>query len=364
MTVKKKSNPFTNGRSSEAALSKQRSKPIGTPRGPESSQSQGLAHTGVTSSGSGPSQIALEQRMYCNDPAQVQQWAANSATGFNPFEDLSGQEHYSASYGSAPMMARTDSQLPRSFPMSRSSVSPVSLQQPTQDFGAAPGIDYNNFYTCSTGAATGLEAGLNIQQAPSYGSIVDFAPSQYNHDAWSYPTPTPDDMLYANYAAIPNTTMEGQSHNTCFQPTWPQMSCPSGDESLNTGINYAPNPMSGSPLSAVDPSVSSSYSQNSFVGPEPDTPISQAIQEGTWSPDRDNGCFQGFNIGESMQFSSPVDYADHNGDGPRLVLLSDRFPRHALTSHQHPESWSAISPYTSLQHVGPRRGHQSGVHGS
>jgi len=319
MTLRKKSNPFTTGQSSEAALSKQRSKPIRTSRGQDTSTSQGHAYNGVTSSWNGHPRIATEQKMYCNDPTQVQQWAADSATGFVPLEDSLNEDHYSASYGSASSMARTNSQLPGSFPMSRSPVSHIALQPSAQDFGTSPGIDYSNLYNCSTGTATGFEGCLNLQHVPTHGSNTDFATSQYHPDAWSYPTPSSDDIVYANYPTIPETLLEGQGNDACYQPIWPQMSCPSGFDPLNAVGACAPITMSGSPLSAVDPSVSSSFSQNSFVGPEPDTPVSQAVQERTWSPDQDNGCFQGFSIGESMHFSATADYANQRGDGLRLV---------------------------------------------
>lgn len=321
MTLRKKSNPFPTGQSSEAALSKQRSKPTRTSRGQDSSTSQEHALNGVTSTWNGHLRIATEQKMYCNDPTQVQQWAADSATGFVPVEDSLNQDLYSASYGSAPSMARTNSQLPGSFPMSRSPVSHVALQPSAQGFGIAPEIDYNNLYNCSTGTGTGFENIINLQQAPAYGINTDFATSHYHPDTWSYPTPSSDDIVYANYPTIPDTTLEGKGNDACFQPTWPQMPCPGGFDPLSAVGICAPIPMSGSPQSAVDPSVSSSLSQNSFVGPEPVTPVSQAIRERTWSPDQDNGSFQGFSIGEPVLFSATAEFANHRGDGLRLVDL-------------------------------------------
>lgn len=320
MALRKKSNPFTTRQPSEVALSKQRSKPTRTARGQDPSTCQGHALNGVTPSWNVQLRIATEQKMYCNDPTQVQQWAADSATGFVPLEDPLSQDLYSASYGSAPSMARTNSQLPGSFLMSRSPVSHVALQPPAQNFGATPETDYSNFYNCSTSTGTGFENIANMQQAPAYGINIDFASSQYHPDAWSYPTPSSDDIAYANYPTVPENTLEGKGKDACFQPTWPRMSCPGGFEPLSAvGIN-APIAISGSPQSLDDPSVSSSFSQNSFVGPEPDTPVSQVIQERTWSPDQDNGCFQGFSIGEPVHFSATADYANHCGDGLRLVV--------------------------------------------
>ena len=318
MTVKK-SNHCANGRPGETASNKQRPKATTSSRGQEPMPSQGRLKTGMTSSGVGSSLTALEERMYCNDPEQVQQWAANSAANITSFEDPASQESYSISYGSAAVMARSNSYPPGSFPMSCSSVSHVSLQQSTPEFGNGPETGYNDLHACNAGASSGLGAGLNLQQAPGYGGNIDSTRLQYLPDALFYPTSSVDTMLYTGYAAIPETVTEGQGHNVCFQPDWPQMSCSNRDEAVNTGAAFQSNPISGSPLSAIDPSVSSSYSQNSLIGPEPDTPVSQAIQEGKWSPDLENPCFQGFNIGESMHYSPPADYTDQLGDGLRLV---------------------------------------------
>lgn len=316
MTVKK-STPFTSGRSGEAAPNKPRIKPTTTSRKQDHSQGQGYHHTGVVSSGAGLSKTTREERMYCNDPAQVQQWAADSAAKATGFLDPLSQDHCSNIYGEAPVMTSTSSQLPGSFPMSHSYDSRTSAQPSVPDFETLPGMDHNNL--CSIGSTTGLEAALDMQQAPEYGSNFDFTTSQYIPDIWSYPTPSTDSAIYTNFAPVPDSMLDVQGSNPCFQPSWPQMSCSTGDESFHGSVAYTTNPVSESPLSAVDPSVSSSYSQNSFAGPEPDTPISQAIQEGKWSPDLDNGCFQGFSVGESMQFATAMDYNDQLNDGLRSV---------------------------------------------
>ena len=316
MTLKKKSTPFTNGRCSDPASIKQRSKPTAISRKQDPSLSQGYIHTGMASSGVGPSKVAGEEKMYCNDPAQVQQWAADSAAEAASFQDIIPQELYSTSYGDAPLMTRTSSQPLGSFPMSRSPGSCFPVQQPVLEY--AQGMDHNGL--CNTDPTTGLETALNLPlpQVPEYGGHIDFSSTQCLPDAWSYSAPPTDSPMYANYTPMPDAILDAQG-NVNLQPTWPQISCSAGEELLNASVAYPSNLLSGSPVSAVDPSVSSSYSQNSFVGPEPDTPISQAIQDGKWSPDLETGCFQGFSLSDPMHFSTPLEYSDQFTDGQRLV---------------------------------------------
>ena len=306
-------------RSNEAASNKQRFRPAtgSKVRGPHV---HGNAHTGAGVTRNGPIHGTTEQKLYFNDPAQVQQWAANSATAFASPEDLVGQDQYKTGYGDAPLMTRTDS-LPGSFPMSRSSASRVPVQQAANSgLGAIPGLNYNDLCPPGSQVSTGLHTGLQFQQAAAFETNMDARAGQYYQEALSYPTPASEDMVvFPNYAATP-TAMEGQSNNACFDPSqWPQMPCASSDETINAGLPCASSSMTWSPLSAVDPSLSSSYSHNSLLGPEPDTPVSQAAQDGIWSADQDNTHFPNFNLDESLQYQPSLSYKEQRTDGLRLV---------------------------------------------
>ena len=315
MTIKKKSNPLSGAKSNQAASNKQRSRPaaVSKVRG-----SHGNAHTGAGVSHSGSIHGATEQKMYFNDPAQVQQWAASSATGFGSMEDLVSQDQYYTGFGDAHVMTRTDS-FPGSFPMSRSSVARIPMQQAVNGLSAVPGMNFNDLCPSGTQVSNGLHSGIHLQQTSSFESNMDTRAGQYHHDAWSYPTPTSDDMVLPNFAPTP-TTMEGHGNNACFDPSWPQASCSPSDEILNAGLPCTSKAMTWSPLSAVDPSLSSSYSHNSLLGPEPDTPVSQAIQDGIWSSDQDNARFPNFSLDESMQIPPSLQYNnEQHSDGLRLV---------------------------------------------
>lgn len=329
MTVRKKSAPFNGAKSNEAASNKQRSRPAAVSK-VRGSHGHGNAHTGAGVSHNGSIHGTTEQKMYFNDPAQVQQWAASSATGFASMEDLVGQDQYYTGFGDAPVMTRTDS-FPGSFPMSRSSVAHIPMQQAANGLGAVPGMNYNELCPSGTQVSTGLQTGIHLQQNSSFESNMDTRTGQYHHDAWSYPTPTSDDMVLPNFAATP-TTMEGHSNNACFDPSWPQVSCPPGDEILNAGLPCTSKAMTWSPLSAVDPSLSSSYSHNSLIGQEPDTPVSQAIQDGMWSADQDNTRFPNFSVDEPMHFAQSIQYNEQQSDGLSTVKAGRQFQRTPLSN--------------------------------
>ena len=310
MALKRK-NPTATGSRCEDASVKQCSRSATLPKRQETFQGQRPVETG-NSSRNGSVLSPVEHKTYSNDPAQVRQWAASSATGFAPFEETALQQQYSTSLTTDSLMARTESQIPGSFPMSRSNVSPFSVPS-SQVFDAGLRSDYNEMCVPSTGnSMDGLPTVLNLQQ-PCLNGDLNYSGSQYPEAAWSYPTPVAEDM-YSNSAAMPNT----------FVDAWPQTACPSGQELANTGFPSASNPMSWSPLSAVDPSVSSSLSQSSYIGPQPDTPLSQAFHDGTWSSDLqgnidpERGAFHGFTIGES-QIPPPVEFNDRHSDGLRWV---------------------------------------------
>ena len=319
MAVKKK-NPSGTGSRCENASIKQRSKQATLPKRQDASKGQRSTQV-ERSSRNGHTNASQGLKTYSNDPAQVQQWAAG-ATGYAPFEDHSIRHQYSASSSDEALISRTEGHFPGSFPMSRSSVSRFSAPQSSAqvfDTGLRTGFD-EMCVTSSGNPVHGLPTCLNPQQPPRLNVDVNIPGALYQEEMWSYPTPVAEDMMYPNTAAMPAT----------FMDSWPQMSCPPNQETAASGVPCTSNPMSWSPLSAVDASVSSSYSQSSYVGPQPDTPLSQAFQDGTWSSDQQGNmdpepaAFQGFNIGESMQFPSPVEFIEQQDDGLRLVLCLKR----------------------------------------
>ena len=215
MALKRK-NPTATGSRCEDASIKQHSKSATLSKRQDTCQGQRPVETG-NSSRNGSVLPPVEHKTYSNDPAQVRQWAASSATGFTPFEEHAIQQQYSASLATDSLMTRTESQIPGSFPMSRSNVSPFSVPS-SQVFDGGLRSDYNEMCIPSTGTPMeGLPNVLNLQQ-PCLNGDLNYSGPQYSEAAWSYPTPVAEDMMYSNSAAMPNR----------FLDPWRQTACPSG----------------------------------------------------------------------------------------------------------------------------------------
>ena len=313
MTVKKKSSTSTGGRCENASI-KQRSKPNSLPRRQDPPKAQGFVPA-VSSSAHGSSAVLAEHRTYSNDPAQVRQWAAGTVSGYGPIEDSLNQQSFGPSIGNDTMMSRSDSQVPGSYPMLRSHVASLPVPHASHMFDTGLDTSFSEVTSTPGDPVHGLPTSL-IQQPPCLNLDMDLSGGQYQESTWSYPTPTADDMVYSNSAAMPSNIMD----------PWPQMPCQAGQELTNNGFPCASNSMAWSPLSAVDPSVASSHSQSSFIGQQPDTPLSQAFHDGTWSSDHqgnmdpENSNFQGFNLGEPTQLPPSVEFIDRHHDGLRFVL--------------------------------------------
>ena len=316
MAIKKKNAPATGNRCENASI-KQRSKHVGLSNKQETPKGQGSVHTGCTSR-NGSSRTSQGHKTYSNDPSQVRQWAAG-ATGFASFEDATLQQQLNITMSNDALMNRTESHIPGSFPMSRSHVSHFSAPQSAQIFDTGLRTTYTELLPPNTANAVhGVPTVLNVQQAACLNGGGNLTGAPYHEDVWSYPTPVAEDMFYSERAPILNGNVDA----------WPQLPCLSGQEIATTGFPCTSNPMSWSPVSAVDASVSSSYSQSSNIGPQPDTPLSQNFQEGAWSSDQqgnldpEHAAYQGFTIGESMQLPSPAEFVEQHTDGLRLVKLS------------------------------------------
>ena len=316
MAIRKKNAPATGTRCENASI-KQRSKHVSVSNKQESPKGQGSLHTGC-STRNGSSRASHGHKTYSNDPSQVRQWAAG-ATGFASFEEATMQQPLNITMSNDALMTRTESQIPGSFPMSRSPVSHFSAPQSAHMFDTGLRTAYSELCAPNTANAVhGMPTVLNVQQGACLNGSGNITGAPYHEDVWSYPTPVAEDMFFAERAPMLSGNVDA----------WPPLHCLPGQEIATTAFPCTSNPMSWSPVSAVDASVSSSYSQSSIVGPQPDTPLSQTFQEGTWSSDQqgnldpDQAAFPGFNIGESLQLPSPVEFVEQNTDGLRLVKLS------------------------------------------
>ncbi len=326
----KKNNPFTGSRLSGIVSDKNCLQAKDSSRGQDFSvlptgslnDEQLLFRSSGSMSSSG-------HRTFFNDPAQVRQWAANSATGSDTIVDVPSYRHCSASYGIDPSMTTAAPQIPGCVSALRSDVSHVSFQHLThmpETNGA--GSVYDPFSPTSAGnTASPIDPGLGFHQFQDIDSSVGVLEEQYPRDFWQFPTTGTDDVMFASQVAPSSLAMGGHNGDSGYRAGWSMAPIQAGDKILSTGVSSTAYPMACSPLSAVDPSVSSSFSQSSFLGPQPNTPISPAFQEGTWPAEQngtleENALFPAFTIGESTHGSLPSGCLHEQVDLQRFVKLS------------------------------------------
>lgn len=274
------------------------------------------------------SMSSSDHRTFFNDPAQVRQWAANSATGSDTIVDVPAYGHSSASYGIDPSMTSVAPQMPGCVSVLRSDVSHVSFQHLThmpETNGAGP--MYDAFSPTSAGNnASPIDPGLRFHQFQDIDSNVGALEEQYPRDFWQFPTTGTEDAMFASQVSPSSLAMGGHNEDSGYRSGWSMAPIQAGDEILGTGVPCTAYPIACSPLSAIDPSVSSSFSQSSFLGPQPNTPISPAFQEGTWPAEQpgtleENAMFPAFTIGESTQGSFPSGRMTEQVDMLRFVTL-------------------------------------------
>ena len=323
----KKNNPFTGGRSSGKVPDKK------SPKAKDSLTGQNAAvlpigtfHDEQHLFRSTASMTSSDHRTFFNDPAQVRQWAANSATGSDTIMDAPGYGNCSAGYGVDPSMTTVATQNPGSVSVLCSDVSQISFQHLThmpETNGA--GMNYNAFSPTTAGNTTSpIDSGLGFHPFQDIEGNVGSLDEQYPRDFWQFPTTATDDGMFTNQAASNPLAVEGHKSDSGYRSGWPMTPVQAGDEILSSGVPCTSYPMACSPLSAVDQSVSSSFSHSSFLGPQPNTPISPEFHESTWSTElpgtiEENAMFPAFTIGDSMEGPFPSERANEQVDMLRFV---------------------------------------------
>ena len=313
-TITKKNNPFSGGRPLGPTSGKQRQRSMELSRKRDVARlPNGTSLNVDTLSRSSPSSARTEHRTFYNDPMSVRQWAAETDpnTPAN-FAEYGFPETTFAT--DAPAMSAAP-QLPGSFPVSCSSVSHVSFPV-TNGF---PSDDLNA--TCAEAGFQGLAQDFGI--TPNTESLACMDPvKNHEYEAWSYPTPTADDMAYST-ATAPYVPY-GDANN--IEPrfsNWSWGALPLDDEFSRADYSCGSQSIAWSPLLATDPSVSSSYSQGSYLAMQATTPLSPVAQEPDWTTGHglgkgeENGFYPAFSLGEA--FSLPAGCQFGQNDDMRFV---------------------------------------------
>ena len=313
-TTVKKTNPFTGGRASDTISGKPRLRPMDLPRNKETTAlpsvpclNKDVLSRNISSSS------RTEHRTFYDNPNSVRQWAAktdsNISVDFTEYGPAGG-------FGNDLAMTSGALQIPGSFSVSCSNVSNVSC-------ATTNGFPYDGL--CTSGARSTLHrmnTGFEAQQGLADNGNFDFM-NQY--DGWNFSAPAAEELLYSTSAASYPIGNDGVMAEPRFTD-WPSAPFPSDDVVPGTDFAASSRPLAWSPVSASDPSVSSSYSRNSFLAIQPNTPLSPIAQESAWSPgqngiqEEETGFYPEFSLGEAL--SLPATCPNAQFDTMRFVSFS------------------------------------------
>ena len=278
--------------------------------------------TWKTSSGS-----CTGYRTYFDDPKQVRQWVA-SATGSQPSTDkiypmvpgsTQGCEASTGLYATGPDFAES--------PALHSSVSQISVSS----YAGISRFHEDDVCTASAGSAVAM-AGCPLYPLDSDFNDGDLMRSQPSYDAWSvadnhsFATPAAVDMMYTTSGGMHPNMHGDYSDETGLQPYWTGVQLHEQDDVHGGRFPCSTNTLTWSPASAaaMDPSLSSSYSQSSFLPPHSGSLRSSTTQEDVLSIDLDRTAEEKYRIspltiGAPMQLASSSEGYDDHTDMTRLV---------------------------------------------
>lgn len=311
VATRKKNNPFSN---------KGQQQHLETSRVPDQQDvlvSDGrLTHNDYISTRRGPHRTAMDHRTYLN-PMEVQQWAANSATGATGL----GDEYYSPQSGASlgddvPLnTSAAGPMVPGSLSAPSSVASQVSLQY-AHGMSDPDGLGLN-FDSCTASAGyshSGTETCLGLSNGTNFHNSVSHT-SMYYGDNQPYPTPASADMMYSCSSGFP-ADMPRSYEDASFTNDWAFVQ---GERIPGWSGQYPSHAM---PMSPVSPRImeASISSQGSFHAAHTSSPRSSAALE-----DNEDCVFiPHFSNGDSVHFTSSTDAMDRQMDLTRLVRCDDR----------------------------------------
>ncbi|KAL8993679.1 MAG: hypothetical protein Q9169_006168 [Polycauliona sp. 2 TL-2023] len=353
-TITKKNNPFSGGRSVDTTSGKQRLRSMESSRKKDVPRMPNGASLNVdTLSRNSSSSTRTEHRTFYNDPISVRQWAAETDpnTPVNFAEYGFPETTYSTD---VPAMSAA-AHYPGSFPVSCSNVSHVSFPVTT----GFPSDDLNA--TCAGAGFQGLTSDFGIPLHTESLACVDPL-KNYDYDAWSYPTPTAEDMAYAT-ATAPYLPYGETSNLEPRYSNWSSGAFLPDDELSRADYPCGPQSVAWSPLLATDPSVSSSYSRSSYLAMQSSTPLSPVAQEPDWPTGHDlgqeeeNGFYPAFSLGEAFPLPPGCQFTQ-NTDMSKLkpVRSLQRPPVSGMDLWSHEECHPPLYPGPSFVDLSlPRR---------
>ena len=268
-------------------------------------------HNDYVSTRRGPHGPTMDHRTYLN-PMEVQQWAANSATGPTGLGDEYYSPHSGASLGDDGSLntAAAGPLLPGSLSTSSSVVSQVSLQY-AHGISDPDGLALN-FDSCTASAGyshSGTEPCLGSSNGTNLHSSMSTTGMYYGDDQ-PYPTPGSADMMYSCSSGFPSDTSRNYE-DPSFPNDWTFVQ---GERIPGWSSQFSSHAM---PMSPVSPRImeASLSSQGSLHAAHTSSPRSSATLE-----DNEDCVFiPQFSNGDGVHFVSSTEAMERQMDLTRLV---------------------------------------------
>ena len=309
-------------------------------------------------------------KTFVNDPNDICQWVANSATGSDQCDDITGYDTSGPVHGD--VSSTMDGSLFQSNVSSRSMFSFVS--PPASSVPGSHGLPMD-YSTCTTSAGM---CPSSMATSPSFlngsyaGDDMNFLGGGFPDEAWAadcnqaYPAPLLEELMGGNNKTQQNVMPLGRLYeNPEVQSSWPVGTSSVGAEGPSLAMDpLDPFSWPSSLAMVAEASVSSSYSHGSDIVQHPSPPESSSTLEDVWPVEYTHMDIVGHFIPEysqceSMHVSPPVNQID-DMDRNRLVQcatttsISDNYGstiRASRRSHRAPVlysgPWSDCEPNPS-----------------
>ena len=284
-----------------------------------------------------------DHRTFFNDPNEVRQWVANSATGSNPCDEITSYDTSGLIHGDI-SSTMDGSCFPENVSSSHSMFPYVSLPASSVPGISGPSMDFN---VCTTSAGM---CSSTMTTFPSFlhrsyaGDDMKSLRSGLPNEEWPtdcnqvYPTPLIEEIMCGDEKVLQDAMPLGHFYeNSGVQSCWPIVTSSVGTE--------GPPPLTMDPLNplywpsslamAAETSVSSSYSHGSDMMQHPSPPESSSTQEDGWPiehPSMDTGSHfpSEYSLCERVHVSPPINQIDdmdrtRSVQGATATCISDTY---------------------------------------
>ena len=250
--------------------------------------------------------IARSNQRNCN-PDRIAQWAANSATNPDSATGHGFPGYDSASYRNDMLVTSVAHETPGAFPFSHSDM----MQTPSQVLSMYQfyGVEetYPNTGAVTTGSQySGIDVAFEMPQSHTFDAMQAIQGERYTNSSsmnnLAYQAMTTGDLFSGSAELHPPMVLGNNDGGYALPAEWDHQVMYQDNTVVSQPLEY-------SPASGLAPSMSSSFSQHSFLGQLPDTPVSMDLHE-DWPVSESgpvNENIAHFRVGGAMQIQPPFD---------------------------------------------------------